>query len=511
MSNNIYRSLTEKLGGRNLNEYVGKAGELFWDPNASSVRVSDGQTVGGIPINSVESGGYRGYRAVVNRMWGNEATISQLVIFSVPGFTANDDNDNSNDRAPILAYNNSQDTDNDDFHVQGLGQSYNVFVINLYGVDPGFTREGDDIRSPLDLAAIKAFFHAFVENVLYDKDDYAVWGVENYKNNFYNNFDKLKATLPPLYENFRFWATGGTDGWVEVTGGSGNGAAIYVGVNNLGSVYLDGVDSNGTGYKVGDTITFSGNAIYGNTSANWEAPETVTFTVTEVNVDGGITGATSTDKIYIPPYNSIDDGGDDQYDGGNYINARWQGYTDLTEIQYSVSRNADEYYYREGDFSPSSNHTSVYKDSIFGMFIDNAWFDELYFSGGTGVDGVGQKVVDVISGNDVVDFNRTLPQTNIGNSWYNIQPSDMGKHIYGNDYGVNLTWNVSSNLPVGSVFYLVGGQDYNNYLQANDEGVYVRRNNQQGNWYVGVNTIATVLKVDAYNWVIDGGNVWLDD
>ena len=49
-SNTIYRALNEKLGGRNVSEYVGNAGELFWDPDTGNLRISDGTTVGGIGV-----------------------------------------------------------------------------------------------------------------------------------------------------------------------------------------------------------------------------------------------------------------------------------------------------------------------------------------------------------------------------------------------------------------------------------------------------------------------------
>jgi hypothetical protein len=51
MSNNtIHRALVEKLGGRNTSEYVGNAGELFWDPDTGNVRISDGTTIGGLGV-----------------------------------------------------------------------------------------------------------------------------------------------------------------------------------------------------------------------------------------------------------------------------------------------------------------------------------------------------------------------------------------------------------------------------------------------------------------------------
>ena len=43
-----YRPFLEKLGGTNAATFVGNKGELFYDPNAGNLKVSDGSTAGGI-------------------------------------------------------------------------------------------------------------------------------------------------------------------------------------------------------------------------------------------------------------------------------------------------------------------------------------------------------------------------------------------------------------------------------------------------------------------------------
>ena len=54
MSSNIpnttYRSLVEKLGGIEPADFVGNRGELFYDPNTATLRVSDGETAGGVLV-----------------------------------------------------------------------------------------------------------------------------------------------------------------------------------------------------------------------------------------------------------------------------------------------------------------------------------------------------------------------------------------------------------------------------------------------------------------------------
>lgn len=50
MSSNVtYRVVLEKLGGTDINDYVGMFGDLFYDPYVGELRVSDGVTVGGYP------------------------------------------------------------------------------------------------------------------------------------------------------------------------------------------------------------------------------------------------------------------------------------------------------------------------------------------------------------------------------------------------------------------------------------------------------------------------------
>ncbi len=50
MSNVTYRVFVEKLGGSNSEEFIGNIGELFYDPEGPSLRLSDGETPGGIVI-----------------------------------------------------------------------------------------------------------------------------------------------------------------------------------------------------------------------------------------------------------------------------------------------------------------------------------------------------------------------------------------------------------------------------------------------------------------------------
>lgn len=51
-SNSIYRLYAEKLGNSDVTEFIGKYGEIFYDPMTPILHLSDGQTQGGIEIPS---------------------------------------------------------------------------------------------------------------------------------------------------------------------------------------------------------------------------------------------------------------------------------------------------------------------------------------------------------------------------------------------------------------------------------------------------------------------------
>jgi hypothetical protein len=53
MSNVTYKLFTDKMGGNNPHNHIGDPGELFYNPDTGSVRISDGETRGGLGINEV--------------------------------------------------------------------------------------------------------------------------------------------------------------------------------------------------------------------------------------------------------------------------------------------------------------------------------------------------------------------------------------------------------------------------------------------------------------------------
>jgi hypothetical protein len=50
MSNTTYKLFPAKMGGREASTFIGKKGEIFYDPTTTTLRISDGSTAGGISI-----------------------------------------------------------------------------------------------------------------------------------------------------------------------------------------------------------------------------------------------------------------------------------------------------------------------------------------------------------------------------------------------------------------------------------------------------------------------------
>lgn len=55
--NSTFRSFVEKLGGTDASEFVGDEGDLFWNPEDASLRISDGTTPGGVAVTGVTTVG----------------------------------------------------------------------------------------------------------------------------------------------------------------------------------------------------------------------------------------------------------------------------------------------------------------------------------------------------------------------------------------------------------------------------------------------------------------------
>ena len=51
MSNKTFKVFVDKMGGNPSASYIGNAGEIFYDPESTTLRISDGQTTGGLEVN----------------------------------------------------------------------------------------------------------------------------------------------------------------------------------------------------------------------------------------------------------------------------------------------------------------------------------------------------------------------------------------------------------------------------------------------------------------------------
>jgi hypothetical protein len=114
----------------------------------------------------------------------------------------------------------------------------------------------------------------------------------------------------------------------------------------------------GTNYVVGDVITLPGaNLATGATPAN-----NITITVTEVDGAGQPYQYTSTGTVpRVWRINSISDGGEDEYDTGNYIDSSL-----ANQIAYNSGNTVTD---GVAAFGTGSSYSFVYEDSIFGLFV----------------------------------------------------------------------------------------------------------------------------------------------
>ena len=56
IQNTTFRVYVEKLGAVEATDFIGNEGDLFYDPNTTALRLSDGETPGGVTATSFGSG-----------------------------------------------------------------------------------------------------------------------------------------------------------------------------------------------------------------------------------------------------------------------------------------------------------------------------------------------------------------------------------------------------------------------------------------------------------------------
>ena len=318
---------------------------------------------------------YKGFKAVYARMYDDEPTISKVLIYQ-----------DSVTTTPTLEV--DTDTDRDLFKVSGLANSSVIALVNIYGSDDTY---------PTALSTLQHFAKSIIDNVILDNGDADTnFDVYNMRSKFYSNFNTFASRAGNRYKNFEFLR----EEWLNSTaffGGSGTGASFDL-FRDPNSDLIDSIDTNqrGVNYQVGDVITISGGGIGGTSPEN-----NIVITVTEVGAGGEIDAITYTGILPANtfPLDNIDDGGDDQYDGANYIFTNIQGdsYIAYNDDETVASEGVWAVNYNGGNvnesgaawFGTGSEYVTTYNDSIFGLFVTGANINWIATNGNSGFDGDG--------------------------------------------------------------------------------------------------------------------------
>jgi len=300
---------------------------------------------------------YRGFKAHYGRMFIDEPTISKLVIYR----------EGASAPTSIIDTNTSDDL----FEVSGLSGSDFVALINVYGTSTS---------TPLTLDGLMTFFEAVIDNVILDGEG-EIHPIAVIKTNFYDNFAALSAVAGDLYPNFQFGPSffPNLTTVVALPNEAASGFLVNLRRAGNGAAENDGYNNPGANYIVGDTVTVAGTQFPGGTSP----ANDIILTITAVGVGGEVSSYTVASGT-IPaswPTNSIDDGGDDQYDTGNYISTNL-----ATDISYN---GGDVVADSEAQFGEGSSYVVTYNDSIFGIFATNVTITSIKTDGNSGFDGDG--------------------------------------------------------------------------------------------------------------------------
>lgn len=274
----VYTLINNKSHATPVESFVGKPGDIFYNPESPELRISDGVTRGGSVLlsSTLAAEDYRGFYAGLNSVYGDDPSIQQIII-------------SQSSSAGYL--NQTNDTDNDDFQATSLEGSGTIVALNVYG---------NNSSTALTTTAISKFVKAFIDTVMFDGESLRN-NVDDIKTAFYDNIQTLTATQfssGALYENFEFF---NGDSW---------------------------------------------------------------------------------------PTNSIDDGGGDQYDGGNYLN---------TNLATQLSYNNGDPVYEDASLN-GGDYVVLYGNSIFAFVAINADINSFYYTGGLGADSYGSKMVKALFG-----------------------------------------------------------------------------------------------------------------
>jgi hypothetical protein len=318
---------------------------------------------------------YKGFKAHYGRMWGNNddpnGPINKIVIYK-------------DTVTPSSTIDTS--TSNDTFTVTGLTGS--DVVVMLVAI-------GENINQTTT-AELKTFAEYIIDNVILDG------GVEGdintaaaMKTAFYDNFATFSATLTDLKTGFEFFTFNNqfniSPAFATGKGATFNGLQYNMADNTVGS----GSWGQDVGTHVlGDVFVIPGNTIQ-DADGNFLATPAndVTITVTGVT-DGSIGTFTVTGTLPRPaetwPSNSIGDGGDNEYDTGNYI---------TTNLESNISYNDGNVVTGSEAFG-GGDYVVTYEASIFGVFVVNSVISSIGTTGNSGMDGYGQADTGSLYGAD---------------------------------------------------------------------------------------------------------------
>lgn len=341
-----------------------------------------------------ELAAYRGFSYMYQITWDSDPSINRILIYSVDGGST---------QIGYTSYDkNSQD---DDFFVGFDSNPSTLIFTVLYGAT----------RARLTDDELGTYFCAFIDNVVYNSDN-TLATVTEMQSNFNANFESLKASVPPLFSNFALLT------YVDLpivdvsTSGVGFIPNVSFGRNYFRpSDYNGPIESEGSGYAVGDQVKVLGTDLGGDSPAN-----DCFITITQVGQGGEVLDFTcSGTGKYLQNQYYIRDGGDDQYDEGNSLNNQYN--SDISYGDGSV----------QPDLFGSGSETIVdYNESIFVMFNTNTSDNnQFYLSGNLGSDGEGQSML-----------------WNGANTWWlyfdtNDYMSYNGYFIPGQVYTMSITYN----------------------------------------------------------------------
>jgi hypothetical protein len=300
---------------------------------------------------------YRGFRAGLNQIWGDDCSINQLII--------------TNASSPNF-YNTEFLVEDDVFNASGLATGNFHIMLNVYGSSQ---------YNPINPEHLWFMFTRFVDFVLFDGETLRT-DVESIKTQFYNNTGNFRGEIPTtdIFQYFRFTQSDGADyfGSAPTTASEGTGATLRIRVRADGTYVILGIANPGIGYIDGDNLFVLGTDLGGTSPAN-----DLTLLIDSVDGDGGVTAVSylSGTGAYPWPSNRINDGGDDQYDTGNYLNTNL-----ANQISYANGMpQTDSAAFGGGDYCV------MYDQSFFCMVATgvSSSVNRLFYSGDLGFDGDG--------------------------------------------------------------------------------------------------------------------------